>query len=119
MENYTRNMLLFHLCTWQEVWFPNQMFREEVYNKLKDSISMLHCSGAMKCFTTQWNLNKSILDVTHTNICAEKAIKLMEELQNKCKTDKYPSLSLLQLINFECVYCFLFLIKFVYIYRIY
>ena len=57
-----------------------QIKKEEVYNKLKDSISILDCSGAMKCFTTHWNLNKSILDVPRTNICAERAIKLMKEL---------------------------------------
>ena len=68
------------------------MFREDVYNKLKDSISMLGCSGAMNCFTAHWNLNKSILDVPLTNICAKRAIKIMEELQHKYKTDKYLSL---------------------------
>ena len=53
---------------------------------------MLYCSGAMKCFTTHWNLNKSILNVPRINICAERAMRLMEELQHKCKTDKYLSL---------------------------
>ena len=53
----------------------------------------LDCSGAMKCFKTHWNLNKSILDVPRTNICAERAIKLMKELQHKCKIYKYLCLT--------------------------
>ena len=57
-----------------------------------NSISELNCPGAMKCFTTHWNLDKSILDIPRTNICAERAVKLMEELQQKSKIDKYLTL---------------------------
>ena len=57
-----------------------------------NSISELNCPGAMKCLTTHWNLDKSILDIPRTNICAERAVKLMEELQQKSKIDKYLTL---------------------------
>ena len=43
---------------WQEAWFSKQMFNEEVYQNLMNSISELNCPGAMKCLTTHWNLEK-------------------------------------------------------------
>jgi len=78
--------------TWQEVWFSNQMFHETVYQNLMDSISQLNCSAALKCFKTHWSSEQSILDIPRTNICAERAVKVMEDLQSKGKTDKYLSL---------------------------
>ena len=77
---------------WQEAWFSKQMFNEEVYQNLMNSISELNFPGAMKCLITHWNLDKSIIDIPRTNICAERAVKLMEELQQKSKMDKYLTL---------------------------
>ena len=78
--------------TWQEAWFSNQMFNAEIHHKLMDGISELNCSAAMKCFLTHWNADNSVVDTPRTNICAERAVKLMEELHQKCKTDKYLNL---------------------------
>ena len=51
------------------------MFNEQVYQNLMNSISELNCPGALKCLTTHWNLDKSIIDIPRTNICAERAVK--------------------------------------------
>ncbi len=74
---------------WQEAWFSNQRFKDGIYQRLFDAIFELECPGALKCLKTHWNLDKSVVDVPRTNIIAERGIKLMEELYQKCKKDKY------------------------------
>lgn len=81
--------------TWQDAWFSNQMFNAEIHQKLMDGISELNCSAAMKCFVTHWDVDRSVVDIPRTNICAERGVKLMEELYQKCKTDKYLNLKLI------------------------
>ena len=81
--------------TWQEAWFSNQMFNAQIHQKLMDGISELNCSAAMKCFETHWNVDRSVVDIPQTNICTERGVKLMEELYQKCKTDKYLNLKLI------------------------
>lgn len=78
-------ILLKILCTfisntWQETWFSNQMCNAEIHRKLMDGIFEWNCSAAMKCFVTYWNVERSVVDIPRTNICAEIVVKLMEEL---------------------------------------
>ena len=75
--------------TWQEAWFSNQIFKEDVYDNLLQSISELNCPAALTSFTTHWRSEKSVLNIPRTNICADRAVKLMEELLQKCKGEKY------------------------------
>ena len=86
---------------WQEAWFSNQIFNAEIHHKLMDGISELNCSAAMKCFVTHWNVVTSVVDIPRTNICAERGVKLMEELLLKCKTDKYLNLKFISTNTFD------------------
>jgi hypothetical protein len=76
------------------------MFNAEIHQKLMDGTSELNCSAAMKCFVTHWNVDRSVVDIPRTNICAERGVKLMEELYQKCKTDKYLNLKLISTNTF-------------------
>ena len=67
------------------------MFNAEVHQKLKDGISELNWSKAKKYFAAHRNADSSIVGTPCTNLC-EQAVKLMEELHQKCKTDKYLNL---------------------------
>ena len=85
---------------WQEAWFSNQMFNTEIHQKLMEAISELNCSVAMRCFVTHWNVDSSVVDTPRTNICAKRGVKLMEELYQKCKTDKYFNLKFISTNTF-------------------
>ena len=74
---------------WSRVWFSNQHYSERNYEDLKSAITEVGCAKSLKCFETHWVRDPSLLDVPRSNILAERAVKLMEEVQSKCKTDKY------------------------------
>ena len=92
---------VFISTTWQEAWFLNQNFNADTYRKLFNGISDLQCPTAMKCFVTQWNEEISVVDTPRTNICAERGIKLMEQLYQTCKTDKYLNLKFIATNTFD------------------
>ena len=79
----------FIATTWSRVWFSNQHYSEMDYEDLLSAISKLQCPNAVKCFSTHWKNEPSVLDVPRSNIVAERAGKLMEEVHSTCKTDKY------------------------------
>ena len=66
----------------------SQHYSENVYDELLSAVSALKCSKAVTCFSTHWNKEPSVLDVPRSNIVAEQAVKVMEELHATCKTDK-------------------------------
>lgn len=81
MENITGNTVHFYLKYMVgTIWFSNQMFNAEIHQKLVNKIVKLNCSAALKCFVTHWNVDRSIVDIPRTNICAERGVKLTEEL---------------------------------------
>ena len=63
------------------VFKPN--FQRQYLPKFGDSIYELNCPEDLKCFTMIWTLTPSTLDISRTNICGERAVKLMEELLQK------------------------------------
>ena len=75
--------------TWAPAWFSKQHYSENAFNELLYAVSELKCSKAVKCLSTNWKQEPSVLDVPRSNIVAERAVKLMEELHATCKTDKY------------------------------
>ena len=83
--------------TWEKVWFLNKMFKDEDYQNLMNLITELNCAPM---FETYWNIDKSILDIPRTNINAKRAVKIVEELHQKCKTDKYLRLKFISTNNF-------------------
>jgi hypothetical protein len=81
----------FIATTWSNAWFSNQHYTEDSYNLLHAAVSKLNCPKALRCFSTHWIQQRSVLDVPRSNLVAERAVKLMEELHSTCKTDKYLS----------------------------
>lgn len=79
----------FIATAWANAWFSNQHYSEDTYNELHAAVSKLKCPKALKCFSTHWIKERSVLDVPRSNMVAERAVKLMEELHSTCKTDKY------------------------------
>lgn len=77
---------------WQDAWFSDQKFKETLYENLYSTIKEVKCPSALKCFVTHWNNNRSIIDIPRTNIIAERAIKLMEELHQVSNKDEYMNL---------------------------
>ena len=73
---------------WAKAWFSNQHYLD-AYNKLLAAVFKLKCPKALRCFSTHWIKERSVLDVPRSNMVAERAVKLMEELHSTCKTDKY------------------------------
>ena len=84
---------------WQEEWFSNQRFTNDKYDKLLAHIKETQCKGAEKCFKTHWSRENSVIDIPRTNIIAERAIKLMQELRDTCKTDKYLNIKFISKNN--------------------
>jgi len=75
----------FIATTWWKAWFSNQHSTGDSYNQLHTAVSKLNCPKALRCFSTHWIQERSVLDVPHSNMVVE----LMEELHSTCKTDKY------------------------------
>ena len=80
---------------WQKAWFSGQVFSEESTAFLSSAIHNLKCPQAIRCFETHWSQEPSRIDVPRTNIIAERNVKLMEELHEHCRSDKYLNLKFL------------------------
>ena len=85
-------VVIFLAYEWQKAWFSGQMYNEEEAQSLSAAIHNLKCPPAMTCFKIYWVQQPSRLDVPRTNIIAKRNVKLMEELKEHCKSDKYLSL---------------------------
>lgn len=79
----------FIATAWSRAWFSNQHYSETDYEDLLSAISQLKCPKAVKCFSTHWKKEPSVLNVPRSNIVAERAVKLMDDVRSSCKTDKY------------------------------
>ena len=74
---------------WQEAWFTDQKYSEVIYDRLSIAITGLECTSAHTCLKTHWVREPSLIDIPRSNMVAERAVKVMEELHGICKTDKY------------------------------
>ena len=79
----------FIATTWSKAWFWNQQYSKDSYYQRHSAISKLNSLKALRCFSTHYIQEQSVLDVPRSNVVAEQAGKLMEELNSTCKTDKY------------------------------
>ena len=84
-------MVNFVANQWQEAWFSGQKYDDKINQSLYKGICELNCP-AKKCFETHWSSEYSKIDVPRTNIVAERCVKLMEELNETSKCDKYLNL---------------------------
>src|SRR5215469_14689204 len=72
---------------WQEAWFTDQKYSEVIYDRLSIAITGLECTSAHTCLKTHWVREPSLIDIPRSNMVAERAVKVMEELHGICKTD--------------------------------
>ena len=74
---------------WQKAWFSNQKFDPDIYNHILSHVRKTNCQTAEKCLKTHWSQEISTIDIPRTNIVAERAIKLMQDIIQNSKSDKY------------------------------
>lgn len=83
------NICDFISTTWASAWFSNQHYCSNIYQELDSGISVLSCPNALKSFRKHWVKEMSAVDVPRTNIVAERAVKLLEQIYQTCKSNKY------------------------------
>ena len=60
------------------IWFSDQFYNEQHYNNLLASVSSY--PKAITCFHTHWIKDESAIPTQRSNMCAERAIKVVQEL---------------------------------------
>ena len=74
---------------WADYWFTNQMYDENGYKKLVEILKPY--KKALKSLNNHWKQEPSPLNIPRSNQCAERAIKLVQQLYTSCrKKDKLP-----------------------------
>ena len=64
--------------SWCDIWFSNQIFDDQHYFLLRDAVQPF--SKAARCFQTHWSQNPSPLNTERSNRCAERAIKILQDI---------------------------------------
>ncbi|KAG0417875.1 hypothetical protein DMUE_6413 [Dictyocoela muelleri] len=80
-------------------WLAGSIINE-IYDKFLSNIKETKCRTAEKCFKTHWSKENSVIEISRSNIIAERGIKLMEELSKTCKPDKYLNIKFVSKNNF-------------------
>jgi len=74
---------------WANFWFSSQLFRAEDFEEL--SAALNEYPRGLKCLTTHWNTDESPINIAWSNQCCERAIKVMQELHESCRSkDNLP-----------------------------
>lgn len=74
---------------WADYWFSDQMYRITDYGKLSEILNSY--KKALNCLKNHWKREPSMLSIPRSNQCAERAIKIMQDLYGICqKKDKLP-----------------------------
>lgn len=69
---------------WYDVWFSDHCFREENFEQLNLCLSQF--KKAKDCFLRHWVREESkIINQQRSNICAERAIKVVQDIYPFCK----------------------------------
>ena len=67
---------------WADYWFDDQTYKENTYSEILE---------ALATFRNHWNPDPSAINIPRSNQCAERAIKIMQELYAICKNkDNLP-----------------------------
>lgn len=95
-----RNELLpickFVCGAWYDVWFSNHSFNKEDFSTLK--ASLVSFKNAHACFLRHWiKKDSAILNQQRSNICAERAIKAIQEIYPLCKNSRTLNLKYISL----------------------
>ena len=78
------------ICTficgkWCDVWFSGQLFRANDFDELQHDVVNYH--KASICLKTHWSKTPSPINTARSNICAERAIKIMQDIHPLCRSD--------------------------------
>ena len=69
---------------WSKIWFGGHMFNEHSYEELKQQVEKY--PKAAVCLKTHWSTDPSPLNSQRSNICAERAIKVLQDLYPLCRS---------------------------------
>ena len=78
---------------WSKVWFGGQMFNEKNYEDLLQQVEKY--PKAAVCLNKHWSTNPSPLNTQRSNICAERAVKVLQDLYPLCRSTRKPNLHFL------------------------
>lgn len=68
---------------WAKFWFADQVYKENDFNKLSETLKRF--KKASNVLINHWNQQPSAINIPRSNQCAERAVKVMQELNKKCK----------------------------------
>lgn len=68
---------------WAEYWFSDQLYNENSFQNL--SVILKPYEKALQSLENHWKKDPSVLNIPRSNQCAERAIKVMQELYDACK----------------------------------
>jgi len=81
------NVCSFVSYDWAPFWFSKQFFNQNDYSKLGEILKPY--KKATYTLQNHWKQEPSLLQIPRSNQCAERAIKVMQEIYNSCvKKDK-------------------------------
>jgi hypothetical protein len=69
--------------SWSDAWFSCQFFDENHYSQLQQALHPY--SKAARCLETHWSQLPSPINTQRSNICAERAIKILEDIYPLCR----------------------------------
>lgn len=81
---------LYSICefisgTWFDIWFSDHCFKIDDYSKL--NLALLPFKNAHLCFQRHWVQEESAIPKQQrSNVCAERAIKVVQDIFPLCKT---------------------------------
>lgn len=78
---------------WSKVWFGGQMFDEQNYEDLHQQAEKY--PKAAVCLKTHWSTNPSPVNTQRSNICAERAVKVLQDLYPLCHSTRRLNLRFL------------------------
>ncbi|QQP49929.1 Uncharacterized protein FKW44_010757, partial [Caligus rogercresseyi] len=84
-----RKICSFISYPWAGHWFSNQLFCDEDFEEL--SFALDGYPKGLKCLETHWKIDESPINIARSNQCCERAIKVMQELDESCRNkDNLP-----------------------------
>lgn len=90
LPNYREKLLSIckFICgPWYDVWFSDHCFRTNNFSSLKNSLTPF--KKAQECFLRHWVQEPSAINrQQRSNICAERAVKIVQDLFPLCKSTR-------------------------------
>ena len=68
---------------WRDAWYSDQYYDDNIFYKLFYAVQLFE--KAKKCLITHWSKLPSAIETQRSNICAERAIKVIQSLQYHSK----------------------------------